>query len=65
MNISNSPPLERDEIESTKKKKKQPKFQLGKFKDLIGFINEFMNWVASHLASRGELQGTVQHGRFS
>ena len=29
------------------------KIQLSKFEDLIGFINQFTNQLASHLASRG------------
>lgn len=33
------------------------------FEDLISFTQCFMNWVASHLAYRKELWGTVPHGR--
>lgn len=35
-----------------------------KLRDLIGFINPFVNQAASCLASRGELPGIVQNGRF-
>lgn len=36
------------------------KIQLNKFKDLIGFIQWFINWVLSLLENRKELQRTVQ-----
>ena len=41
----------------------QNKIQLGKFTLLIGFIQQFMKWTASHLVNRKQLQGTVQNGR--
>lgn len=31
--------------------------------DLIGFLQQFINQAAPHLASREELQGAVQNGR--
>ena len=40
------------------------KIQLSKFEDLVGFIQQFTNGTASHLATRMELQGTVQNGKF-
>ena len=38
--------------------------QPNQFQDLIGFFKGFTNPAASHLASRGELPGAVQNGRF-
>ena len=35
-----------------------------KFKALIGFIQQFMNLAASHLASREELQRATERERF-
>lgn len=36
------------------------KIQPGKFEDMIGFIRQFMNEAASHLASKEMLQGVAQ-----
>ena len=35
------------------------KIQLIKFEDLIGFIQQLLKLAASHLTSRGELQGGI------
>lgn len=40
------------------------KRKLSKFEDVIGFIKQFMNWAASHLAGREILRGVVKNGRF-
>ena len=37
---------------------------MSKFEDLIGFIKQFMNWAASHQATRKGLPGVTQNGRF-
>ena len=44
-----------------KKNWSSPKFSQVHFKDLIGFIEQFMNWVASHLAGkRGPLKSCTK-----
>ena len=35
------------------------------FEGLIGFLNQFMNCMAAHLAGREEPAEAGQHGRFS
>ena len=45
-------------------KKKKSRNQLGKFRDLIGFIQLFRDWATSHLANRRELVGSGTNGRF-
>lgn len=35
-----------------------------KLEDLVGFVQQFMNWAASHLAHRKELWRTVEKERF-
>lgn len=40
------------------------KIQVGKFEDLIGFIQVFMDQAISHLASGRKLQVAVQNGKF-
>lgn len=32
--------------------------------DLIGFLDQFLNWMAAHLASTEEPGEAVQHGKF-
>lgn len=64
--IDKAEPLN-NELEEKEKLLWINKIQPGKFKDLIGFIERFMNCLncaAPHLASREELQEVVPNGRF-
>lgn len=39
------------------------KIQVSKFEDLIGFLQQLLNWAASRLESRKELAEAVENGR--
>lgn len=46
------------------KKDVKNKIQRSKLEDLIGFIQQFLTWAASHPADGRALQETVPEGRF-